>query len=246
MRPVRPFNPNALEPGQASDWLIAPSEDAGVSLRIRRGQSGAAPDMSSSEEERFALVLEGDVKLTTPAGTHVGKVGELVFIPVGTEGTIHGDAASTWVEFEAPVRNHRSTEEPVARIFPIDPSKFEGSNFAYQALSNSGTGSQTMQTNVLQVAPGAGSPDWHIHAFCQIYIIQEGEMTVEIGRHRHKAPAGSVVVLPAGLVHRNFNASGEIERHVSLLVPEPDEGAIFDYAVTIHEVEAEFMASIPA
>jgi mannose-6-phosphate isomerase-like protein (cupin superfamily) len=246
MRPIRPFDLSALEPGRASDWLIDPSEEAGVFLRVRRGDSSDNPALSVSQNERFALVLEGVVRLITPDTTTPADVGELLFIPAGMEGAIVGDNAGGWVEFEAPVLQGRAASEAGARVFHIDPSKFEGEAFAYQALSNSETGSQTMQTNVLQVAPGAGSPDWHIHAFCQIYIIQEGEMTVEIGRHRHKAPANSVVVLPAGVVHRNFNASGTVERHVSLLVPEPRKGEIFDYAVTIHDVEAVFMAEIPA
>jgi quercetin dioxygenase-like cupin family protein len=246
MRPIRPFDLGAIQPGEASDWLIGPSDDVGVTLRIRRGQTGGAPVLSASDNERFALVLEGSAKLTTPGELHEGSVGELLFIPAGAEAAIMGDATSTWVEIEAPLQSPRTLPESKAEAIPVDPTKFEGDGFAWQPLIDRSSGSETMRMNVLQVAPGSGSPDWHIHAFCQIYVIQEGEMTVDIGKHRYVAGRNSIVYLPAGLVHRNFNASGSVERHVSLLVPEPKEGEIFDYSVTIHEVEAEIMTAIPA
>jgi quercetin dioxygenase-like cupin family protein len=246
MRPIRPFDLDAILPGQASDWLIGPFEDVGVTLRIRRGQNGSVPVSSSSENERFALVLEGSVTLATPNGSQVGNAGELLFVPVSKDAAIFGDAKATWVEIEAPLQNPRALAEIPAAVIPVDPTKFEGDGFAWQPLIDRSSGSETMRMNVLQVAPGSGSPDWHIHAFCQIYVIQEGVMTVDIGKRRYTAGRNSVVYLPAGLVHRNFNASGAMERHVSLLVPEPAEGDIFDYAVTIHETEAEVMTAIPA
>jgi quercetin dioxygenase-like cupin family protein len=245
MRPVRPFDLSALGPSQASDWLIGPSDDVGVALRIRRGQGGAAPKRSESDKERFALVLEGNATLYTRDGSQEGKAGELLFVPAGVEAAISGDATATWVEIEAPLRGDCAMASANARVVPVDPAKFEGGGFAWQPLIDRSTASQTMRMNVLQVATGSGSPDFHIHAFCQIYIIQEGEMTVDIGRHRFIARANSVVFLPAGVVHRNFNAGSTIERHVSLLVPEPLEGEIFDYAVTIHEVEAKIMTDLP-
>lgn len=52
-------------------------------------------------------------------------------------------------------------------------------------------------------------------------------------------------MLPEGVVHRNFNAGEAVERHAALLVPEPPSDAIFDYAVTVHDREAEMMTGLP-
>jgi quercetin dioxygenase-like cupin family protein len=245
MRPIRSFDLAAIKAGEISDWLIGPSDDVGVTLRIRRGKTDETVASSTCENERFALVLEGQVALSTADGVQSGNVGELLFIPVGTEAAFSGDSTASWAEIEAPLQSDRIMPTTQPAIIPVDPNKFEGGGFAWQPLIDRSLGSETMRMNVLQVAPGSGSPDWHIHAFCQIYVIQEGEMTVDIGKHRYVAGPNSIVYLPAGLVHRNFNASNSVERHVSLLVPEPKEGEIFDFAVTIHEEEAEIMTSIP-
>lgn len=66
-------------------------------------------------------------------------------------------------------------------------------------------------------------------------------MTIDVGKKRQVAGAHTLVFFPAGVVHRNFNASDMVERHITLLVPEPGEGEIFDYAVIIHEHEAKLL-----
>jgi mannose-6-phosphate isomerase-like protein (cupin superfamily) len=245
MRPIRPFDLDAIKPGEATEWLVGPADDVDVNLRIMRGSNDNDASETRSEEERFALVLEGEVKLVSGGSDQTAKSGELLFIPAGVDGVFRGDSTAVWADISAPLKNEPRLEKSGAKIVPIDPEKFEGGGFAWQPLIDRGSGSETMRMNVLQVAPGSGSPDYHIHAFCQIYIIQEGEITVDIGKRRYRAGPNNVVFLPEGVVHRNFNASDTVERHVSLLVPEPKEGDIFDFSVTIHETEAEIMTEIP-
>jgi mannose-6-phosphate isomerase-like protein (cupin superfamily) len=244
MRTIRHFDPDALQPGEASDWLVGPEEDLGVTVRIRRGggRSTARPAFGT---ERYALVLEGRAGYSTADGPVMAEAGEVIFLPSGETACVVGEADSVWAEIEAPLRPDAKSSTAAPSVIPVDPAKFEGTGFAYQALVGREMGAQTMRMNVLRVAPGAGSPDFHIHAFAQIYIIQDGDMTLDIGRKRVQASKNSVVVLPAGVVHRNFNASGADERHVSLLVPEPAEGEIFDFAVTIHDAEAQLLTEIP-
>ena len=243
MRIVRSFDPTAIAPGSAGSWLVGPEENEGVAIRLRRG--GGTQEIAPNPAcERFALVIEGSVTLLEADASKVAQPGELIFIPASANSTLIADATAIWAEIEAPVAKPAS--DASAKVIPVDKSRFEGTGFAYQSLIDRTVGCQAMRMNVLQVESGAGSPDWHIHAFTQIYLIQEGELTLDVGKHRHIAPANSIVVLPAGVVHRNFNASAGMERHVSLLVPEPLESEIFDFAVTIHEVEADLLTAIPA
>lgn len=118
---------------------------------------------------------------------------------------------------------------------PLDPSKFKDTGFTHQPLIDRGAGAKTMRMNSMQVQPGAGSPDCHIHAFTQIYLIQDGEMTIEIGRSRVKAGRTPLCSSPPALSIATSSTS--IERHVSLLVPEPSQSGTFDYAITIHDRE---------
>ena len=239
MRHVRPFDPNSLAPATAS-WLVAPDEAAGVIVALHRGGGEYSSEMRDTE--RFALVLSGAAQLHSARGRNQAGIGNVVFIPARTAGAIAGGTDATWLEIEAP------TAQPLAaepQLLAIDPSKFEGEGFAYQSLIDRSKGASSLRMNVVQVQPGSGSPDYHIHAFAQIYLIIAGEMTIDIGRKRLSAKANSLVFLPAGLVHRNFNASQQIERHVTLLVPEPREDQVFDFAVTIHDHEAELLKTLP-
>lgn len=245
MRVIRPFEFDTLEPGQMSGWLLDPNENLGLGIRLRRG-GGTTTISAVDGVERYALVLKGKATLSGPDGV-IGEAaeGELIFVPSTREAAVSGDTDSIWAELEAPLPDDAQGETIEPTVYPVDPSKFEGGGFAYQGLVDRSTGSQSLRMNVLQVAPGAGSPDFHIHNFAQIYLIQEGELSLDIGNRREVARPNSLVVLPAGLVHRNFNASPSTEKHVSFLVPEPKEGEIFDFAVTIHPEEAEIMTAIP-
>jgi mannose-6-phosphate isomerase-like protein (cupin superfamily) len=242
MKHVRQFNPAAVTPGK-SQTLVDLSEGLGCSISLHRGGSDHVE--SAVKEERLALILEGEGILVQAGTSKSAAAGEMIFIPAGGIGAFMGNSDTTWIEIHAPLPDDAVFATRDADVIQIDHSKFEGGGFAYQSMIDRNSGSGTMRINVLQVQPGSGSPDYHIHAFAQIYVIQEGEMTIDIGRKRVVAPANSVVILPEGLVHRNFNASTGIERHISLLVPEPKEGAVFDYAVSIHEEEAELLTSIP-
>lgn len=243
MKYVRPFDRASLAPGKAQT-LIAAGEDVGCAIELRRGGDQAAAQ--ESRDERFALVLSGEVRLATAKETVSAVEGDLIFIPAGTSAAVSGGQDAFWIAVSAPVQADKTGAPGVAHVIKIDPSRFEGAGFAYQSLIDRTAGAATMRMNVLQVQPGSGSPDYHIHAFAQLYVIQDGEMTIDIGRRRLTAGPDSLVILPQGVVHRNFNAGSAVERHVSLLVPEPAEGAIFDYAVTIHEQEAELLQQAPA
>lgn len=240
MRYVRPFDPQAISAGETSSWLVAPEEEVGCSIRLRRG--GGRTASTSVPVERFALVLAGEATLENPAGRHPAPTGCLVFIPAQQSACVSGDANACWIEIEA----QAGPGSTASQVIKVDPSRFEGEGFAYQSLADRSMGAQSMRLNVLQVQPGSGSPDFHIHAFAQLYVIQEGEMTLDIGRARVRAGRNSIVCLPPGVVHRNFNASSRMERHVSLLVPEPAEGAIFDFAVHIDNKEAQLLKTVPA
>jgi quercetin dioxygenase-like cupin family protein len=177
VRYVRPFETSQIEPGSAGPWLINAEEHLGISARVRRGNGAAAPVAGSGE--RFLQLIEGEVSVCSSAGTFTAKTPEAVFIPAGVAAEAKASVDSLWLEVSAEI-TEASLTDPVH--IGIDQSKFIGTGFAYQPMIDRKEGAHSMRVNVLHVQPGTGSPDFHIHAFAQIYLIQEGEMTVDVGR----------------------------------------------------------------
>lgn len=243
MKYVRPFSLDQLGAGEAGPWLLGPDATAGCTVRLRRG-GGTDDTPTIKPAERFGVVLRGRAEAVSGEESVSAPTGGVLFLPAGRAGALRGASDAIWLEIEADAADESAAAGPLA--VAADESKFLGELFRHQSILDSSKGVQTLKMNAMQVDAGAGSPDFHIHAFTQMYIIQEGEMTVDVGRWRFKAPANSFVYLPAGVVHRNFNASGALERHVSVLFPEPKPGQVFDYAVDIHEREAELITSLPA
>jgi mannose-6-phosphate isomerase-like protein (cupin superfamily) len=162
------------------------------------------------------------------------------FIPAQTECRVEAGVGALFLEM------FLTPGSPAGRAiqFSLAPTELQGKGFAWKSLIDRSKGSTSVRANLVQVQPGAGSPDRHIHLFDQFYLVLEGEMRVEVGRREMDAGPLSFVVLPAGCVHRNWNASKKLERHIAFLVPEPVEGQIFDYAVDVHEREAELMGPL--
>jgi mannose-6-phosphate isomerase-like protein (cupin superfamily) len=242
---VRPFQIDGPA-GPGPEWLIAPSEAAECSIRVCRvARDGGR--VAPAATERFLFVIKGCAELMSAEGDSSAESGEVIFIPPGTSAEVEGEAGTVWLDIEAVLPTGVTAPVTgVPRVVKLDRAEFEGEGFAWQVMLDRNQGAHSLRLNVVKVQPGSGSPDFHIHAFGQFYVIQEGTMTIDVGRARYKANANTVVYLPAGVVHRNFNGTGEIEQHMSLLIPEPAKGEIFDYAVTIHDHEAKMLTQVPA
>jgi quercetin dioxygenase-like cupin family protein len=58
----------------------------------------------------------------------------------------------------------------------------------------------------IRTPPGQGSrAGLHRHDFEQLYYVLDGTLTLEIEGETLEAPAGSLLVIPAGVEHRNSN-----------------------------------------
>jgi mannose-6-phosphate isomerase-like protein (cupin superfamily) len=215
----------------AGQWLFGgPEAECGI-----RGCTAAR---SAEPFDRLLVLLRGSLALD--GRTEEAAAGSLAwFVPAGVECSVEPDDGATCVEVRVPA-SPRESAAAVKRL-PLVAQGLQGTGFAWKSLVDRAAGSVGLRANLVHVQPGAGSPDRHIHAFDQFYVILEGTMRVEVGRTALDASAPSLVVLPAGCVHRNWNASAQPELHVALLVPEPADGEIFDYAVEIHDREATLM-----
>jgi mannose-6-phosphate isomerase-like protein (cupin superfamily) len=113
----------------------------------------------------------------------------------------------------------------------FEPTAIKGS--AVQWLARRDSGSPHAAINLEQSEPNAGAPELHIHGFDQIYFVTEGIMHVQLGLKQFAAKPNTFVIIPAGTVHRQWNAGNVTEKHLTLLLPEPKPGEPMDVSVAL-------------
>jgi len=101
-----------------------------------------------------------------------------------------------------------------------------------QRLLDHDSGAQTCTIHCIKTPAGGGSPaGMHVHDVDQVFYIVRGTMSVEIEGTRYECPAGSLVVFPAGVPHRNWNGGSEPTVHLAFNTPLPDPGKPFARSV---------------
>ena len=102
-----------------------------------------------------------------------------------------------------------------------------------QPLLDRDSGATSCSINCIKTPAGDGSPAGrHIHAVDQVFYILSGTMSLEIAGKEYQAGPGSMVVFPAGVPHRNWNAGAEPTVHLALQGPQPAPDVPFAITVT--------------
>jgi mannose-6-phosphate isomerase-like protein (cupin superfamily) len=101
-----------------------------------------------------------------------------------------------------------------------------GAERTVRDLFGRGMGATHCEARWISTPPGGGSPaGLHTHTFDQIFLVLSGAMSVEIAGVRSEAGPDSIVMFPAGVPHRNWNAGPEPTIHVAINAPMPPLGA---------------------
>lgn len=94
-----------------------------------------------------------------------------------------------------------------------------------QKLLDRKTGADRVAVSLIRTPPGGGSPEGlHTHAFEQIFYVLAGVMNIEVDGQTLPAEAGSLVIFPEGMPHRNWNAGDTETLHLAINVPAPELG----------------------
>ena len=106
----------------------------------------------------------------------------------------------------------------------VDPALFADPRArAVQRLLDRSPGARNVSVSYIQTPPGEGSPEGlHVHQVDQIFYVVSGTMGVEIGGVTSEVGPGSLIVFPAGVGHRNWNAGLVPTAHLNILAPLPD------------------------
>jgi len=124
-------------------------------------------------------------------------------------------------------------------VRPVDFAAFRPEAFHSQFIGDRGSGVESCMLICTRVPPGTGtSVGLHVHVADQFYYILRGRMNVQIGASEYTAEPGSLVFIPAGAPHWNWNSGAEEEVHVELIVPAPLPGQPTVYAVQVPSLTA--------
>lgn len=97
-----------------------------------------------------------------------------------------------------------------------------------QRLLDRSSGATSCSVSAIKTPPRSGSPEGlHTHAVDQIFYVLEGVMSIEVEGKAYEAGPGTLVVFPAGVPHRNWNAGDEATVHLSITAPLPDPSVPF-------------------
>ena len=223
----------------SSEILGGPSNGSDNAYLIyTRMPSGAhGPALFTLGVDHLYFVLSGRMNVQIGTDKFVAGPNTGVIIPPGVPHEVWNADAEPEAHLE--VIAPATSRDLMSMLKPAQPRKVEhadqyirevpvlaaatlkpGLNGQQLTSRAKGTAEQMRIDNVL---PGAGGPKPHVHKFEQVYFIKEGTTTVMYGLETYKASANSIVIIQPGVVHTNHNEGTAVERHVTLLLPEPTE-----------------------
>jgi mannose-6-phosphate isomerase-like protein (cupin superfamily) len=222
-----------------------------LSTRVPPG-SGTTAGLHIHPSDQLYYVLAGTMHARVAERTYIVEPGNLVIIPAGTphwnwnEGTqdeLHfelivpmppaGTPLVTQVSDDAGSASSVGSDFEVVRH--LDESRFDSQTFSQVVLADRASGVNSVSLGIFRVPAGGQGPVLHMHRFDQIYYMISGTMELELGFERYSVGPHTLVTIPAGMPHRNWNASAsEPEYHINLRVPEPANGdSAWDVPVTL-------------
>jgi mannose-6-phosphate isomerase-like protein (cupin superfamily) len=222
---------------------------AGESCRVigsHVAAGAAAPPRHVHPVDQLYYVVFGEMHGVLGSEPFVAGPNTLVFIPAGTPHHNWNEGDVDEFHFEVLVPSPRPNEDVMTPTDSTDagdrPYFVRGlredefvptlDGFAIQKLLQRSDGSENIALYVGLVESGGAGPDTHIHPFDQFYYVLDGELSVEVALDRLTANPHDLVVLPAGVPHRQWNEGSSPERHLTLIVPEPAVGDPWDVGVS--------------
>jgi mannose-6-phosphate isomerase-like protein (cupin superfamily) len=204
-----------------------------VAVQVPPGSNGPATHVHDSDQ--LYCVLEGEMTVVLDGEERSAPAGSIVFIPKGTAHQNRNRGAGPELHLDLlvpPPSRSAAVSRPAvpgdrgpgtAYVREIgdeyDPGRIPG--FDLKTMASPDTGCGGMIVNAVRVDPSSPGTSWHIHEFDQMYWIIEGTLHLEVAGQTHDVGPGHLVVLPAGVPHRNWNPGPGPERHVAFLVPAP-------------------------
>lgn len=254
MQYIRPFDETKTFdtgfPGYRAQFVSHLESALIVASHIESG--GCGPSLHYHHSDQLYYLIRGSMNVRLGEEVHRIDAGTLVFIPAGLAHCNWNDGDGTETHFEiiapAPTPGAQiallvdSPEDVPAdrrNVVPGFVKAVDASDmaepmpgFRILPLADPDSGSSNLAINYAEVGPGKGGPGTHIHEFDQYYFVLEGTLTIEVALEKHTVGPDTLVILPAGVPHRQYNDGDAVEKHLTLLAPPPEDGRPWDRGVT--------------
>jgi mannose-6-phosphate isomerase-like protein (cupin superfamily) len=251
--PIRKVDLSPTKEAVSSEILAGPTAglDSAWIVYTRIASRTQPKGLVSLPVDQTYLVLSGKLNVQLGTDRFVAEPETLVLVPAGVPHRVWNAGTEPVADFEvispAPTRDLASMFKPAAakkidnaaQYVRVPPKldKLAGGqgheSLNERVLADRSTGSDHVLERLNDVMPGGGRTDVHIHPFDQVYFIRKGTMKVLYGMSTFDAPANSLVVLPAGVVHNNSNDGASVQSSITLLLPEPQKGQPLGTGVTL-------------
>ncbi|ATQ30215.1 hypothetical protein CS378_16650 [Rhodococcus ruber] len=214
-------------------------------------EDGCGPGLHYHLSDQLYFLIDGHMQVQLGDEVHAIGPKTLVFIPAGlphrnwNEGPgaenhfemiiptpMPGSSLALMVDaVDAVPAEHRTTSKGYVRAVDTEQLREALPGFRLEPLADPGSGSLKAVVNYAEMDSGSAGPGMHIHPFDQYYLVIEGELTVEVALETHVVGPNTLVVLPAGVPHRQYNAGEDTEKHLVVLSPAPLPDTPWDQGV---------------
>jgi len=218
------------------------------------------PQNHTHPVDQLYFVTDGEVTIKLGKDIHLAAAGSAVFIPAGVPHHNWNEGSETEVHLEVlapgsagirPMLEFTESDDahglPYAVVAPAADQTLtlDGGMTVTPLLGHEhviGHGQDPASKNALiyvgGLPAGAVGPSLHTHAFDQFYVVLDGLLGVQVGLAEFTVGPRQLVVLPAGVPHRQWNAGAEVERHLTILTPPPEQTSSeeepWDRSVELH------------
>jgi mannose-6-phosphate isomerase-like protein (cupin superfamily) len=238
--PVRAADTSSpLAKTAVSEILAGPTNgsDAAYLIFTRMPVGAHGPALATLPDDHYYLVLEGKMNIQIGADKFVVERHQAAVIPPDVPHEVWNDGPEPEAHFEMIAPG--SSRDLKAIFKPAQARKIENSA-AYirtpkvptQAEMKPGLNGVTFaerktggaeQMRIDSTLPGQGGPKPHVHKFEQVYFEIEGSTDLAYGLSTYPLPKYSIAIIQPGAVHTNGNKTAAVERHITLLLPEPKD-----------------------
>jgi mannose-6-phosphate isomerase-like protein (cupin superfamily) len=242
--PIRTPDVSPLPRGASSEILGGPTNgsDNAYLLYTRMAPGARGPALFTLPVEHYYVVLSGKMTVQIGTDTFTAEPMTGVVIPADVPHSVWNADAQPEAHLEAIAP--APSRDLLAMVKPAQPRKIENAaryirRIAVPAAKDlkPGLNGQVFTNRALGSAdtvrldstmPGSGGPATHVHRFEQVYFFVEGSTTIVYGADKRKASKNDIVILAPAVVHTNVNESGAPERHLTLLLPQSEDGVPAD------------------
>lgn len=250
---IRPFDlDKAVDSGYPGYRVQVLSHlESALVLNSHIEEGGCGPGLHYHRYDQMYYLMAGSMNVQLGEKVEAIEAGTFVFIPAGLAHRNWNDGPGAETHFEIIVPRPSPLEQIALFVdSPGDvPAEDRASAAGYTRSVNASElsepmpglrlqpmaapkwGSRDSVVNYMELSPGSAGPGLHIHHFDQYYLVLEGELTVEVALQRHVVSPRTVVVLPAGVPHCQYNEGSATEKHLTLLSPAPEVGTTWDRGV---------------